>query len=99
MSLCYRCENRAVAHETGHGPRYECTDFSSSKFACYCYLPVKPVILKPLEGDTRPQFGPWMISARSRFVAVCDDMTLQVKDYQDKGKAIMWVREEEAWDE
>ena len=91
-SLCWRCENRAVAHETGHGPRYECTDFQSSKWACYCYLPVKPAILKPLKGDDRPQFAPWPISARSEFVGVAGDLELQVEDYGDQGKALLWGR-------
>jgi hypothetical protein len=94
MSLCWRCEHRAVGHETKRGPRYECTDFGSSKFACYCYRPVKPVILEKLKGDDRPQFTGWMLSARSEFVEVCDDLELQVKDCKGKGKALVWVSKE-----
>lgn len=92
MSLCWRCENRAVGHETGHGPRYECTDFAHSKVACYCYQPVKPVILKRLMGDRRPQFGPWQFSARSQYAGVPDDLMLKIEDYGRKGKAAIWVK-------
>ena len=89
--LCWRCEHRAVGHETGRGTRFECTDFTTSKVACYCYQPVKPVILKRIKGDNRPQFTGWMLSARSEYVGVCDDLELTVKDYKRKGKALIWT--------
>lgn len=93
MSLCWRCEHRAVGHETGHGPRFECTDFATSKIACYCYQPVKPILLKRLKGDNRPQFAPWIFSARSRFAGVCEDVHLVAEDYKRKGKALFWERD------
>ena len=92
MTLCRRCEHRAVGHATGEGPRYECTDFGTSKFSCYMYQPVKPVILKRQKGDRRPQFVGWMLSARSCFVEVADDMELKIINYGKKGKAIIWYR-------
>jgi len=30
------------------------------------YVPVKPLVLRPLEGDKRPLFGPTMIAARCK---------------------------------
>jgi hypothetical protein len=92
MSLCWRCENRAKAHETGHGPRYECTDFEHSKFVCYCYQPVKPVILKRQRGDKRPQFAGWAISARSEFAGVEEDLMLKVIPHGRKGNTLLWIK-------
>ena len=92
MSLCWRCEKRVVAHETGHGPRYECTDFKSSKFSCYCYEPVKPVILKKQKDDKRPQFGYWAISSRSEFNGVEKDIVLKVIPHGKKGNTLMWIK-------
>lgn len=90
--LCHRCESRAIAFETKSGPRYECSDFGTSKFSCYCYVPTKPVVVKRQKGDKRPLFANWQISARAEFVEVCNDMKLKVEDYKRKGKALMWVR-------
>ena len=92
MTLCRRCEHRAVGHATGEGPRYECTDFGTSKFSCYMYQPVKPVILKKQKGDERPQFGAWFTTSRSEYNGVCEDLELSVVDYKKKGKALLWVR-------
>lgn len=92
MSLCWRCEHRAVAHQSLFGPRYECTDFEHSKQCCYMYQPVKPVILKKVKGDTRAQFAGWMISARSCFVSTCDDLKLKKISYGKKGNAIIWFK-------
>jgi hypothetical protein len=68
--------------ETGHGPRCECGDIKSSKYSCYMYRPVCPVVLAKNEGDDRPQFAGAMLSARSHAVRVarCD---LRVRDYAD----------------
>lgn len=91
MSLCYRCENRAIAHETRNGPRYECTDFERLVSTCYCFEPVKPPILKRVKGDKREQFAPRMISARSSFNGLPTDLKLVIRDYGRKGKAAIWT--------
>ena len=66
MSLCYRCENRALWLETKKWrPRLECGEIERSKYSCYCFEPVKPIALTKDRGDKRPQFGPWMITSMS----------------------------------
>lgn len=65
--LCFRCEHRARFFENGRAPRCECGDINSSKYGCYMYRPVSPVILKRDENDSRPQFGPAFISSRSYY--------------------------------
>lgn len=70
VPLCYRCEWRAQAHETEHGPRYECTETGSAVVGCYMYRPVRPVVLKRQAGDRRPIDGPPIVSARSYGVAL-----------------------------
>jgi hypothetical protein len=53
MGLCHRCEKRVKVLEGGHGPRSECNSTGMSMGSCYCYEPVKPVVLKyPDYGDT-----------------------------------------------
>jgi hypothetical protein len=54
IGLCGRCENRARALETGSGPRFECSDFSSNKHSCYMYKPTAPILFKREAGDRRP---------------------------------------------
>ena len=92
MSLCHRCEYRALAHECKTGPRFECTDFGMSLYVCYMYRPVKPVILKRQKGDKRPQFAGWMVSARVEFSGVCEDLVLKEINYGRKGKALIWFK-------
>ena len=98
--LCFRCEERARYLETGHGPRFECAQVGEAKHGCYCYRPVRSVVLavddyekeitKKQHGVERPQFGPWMISARSHFVRISDDLELKIEGYED-GNMIYWV--------
>lgn len=90
MSLCYRCEHRARFLETGRGPRWECQQPERSVSGCYMYQPVRPVVLKRNKGDKRPQFGPWMVSARSSFVRLWDEAVLHVSKRKD-GNAIYWA--------
>jgi hypothetical protein len=82
MSLCFRCEHRAKFLEEGYGPRHECKDVETSKFICYCYQPVKPIVLKyPDCGDAaynkanreRDVSLPWCIAPRLQFDSVVDD--------------------------
>lgn len=63
---CYRCEYRARAHEEGHGPRMECSSFSTATCGCYMYQPVRPLVEKRQKGDRRPMGAPAMISPRMR---------------------------------
>jgi len=91
--LCYRCEKRAKYLETGHGPRCECKQTDTAVHSCYCYAPVKPVILAVNDGDERPQFTGWMISARSHFVRI-PEYKAAIKEYDD-GNLIYWVPKED----
>lgn len=68
VSLCFRCEHRALWHESNGEwkPRCECGDYKISKFTCYMYRPVKPVVLEKLDKkDRRSVFSPALFSARS----------------------------------
>ena len=88
--LCYRCQHRVDFLEKGDRPRFECGLIDQSKHACYCYEPIRPLILKPLKGDDRPPFGPWMISARMEVVGVVGkEMRLAVKKV-DRGYVCWW---------
>ena len=73
--LCFRCEYRARALESGSGPRYECTYLSKGGkpqgvSSCYLYRPVSPLVLSRTPGDLRSPFGPAMCCARSCAVSV-----------------------------
>lgn len=52
--LCFRCEYRAHYLEEGHGPRFECGVPEMCVNGCYMFQPVKPICIKPREGDNRP---------------------------------------------
>ena len=80
MGLCHRCEKRVKVIEGGHGPRSECNDLELSMGSCYCYEPVKPVVLKyPDYGDSeygkmnkqRPVSG-GLFGARMSFDSIAD---------------------------
>jgi len=64
-TLCFRCEHRALFLESGYRPRFECGEVNHSNYVCYMYRPVIPCILKKHDGDKRPQFAGYMLSARS----------------------------------
>jgi hypothetical protein len=75
MSLCYRCEKRALFLEDGHAPRHECKQHGHSLKICYCYEPVKPCTLRKTEQELlreieRPALGPPMLAARMQFDSV-----------------------------
>ena len=86
--LCYRCEYRAQYLETGHAPRYECSNIQSANYSCYMYQPVKPVIVEKNKNDNRPQFA-GLLSARSQLVEREPDLQLHLKEYED-GSMIYW---------
>ena len=74
VSLCHRCEHRAHALETGHGPRCECTTFGMSVCGCYMYRPVNPVVLKRRKGDRRAVGLQPMLGPRLEAVGVYDEL-------------------------
>jgi len=86
--LCFRCEHRARFMETGSGPRCECQDREKAVYSCYMYMPVKPIITKRNDGDKRPQFSGYALSARSHYVRVAEGK-LAMKRYKD-GNALYW---------
>jgi hypothetical protein len=86
--LCFRCEERAKFLETGHGSRCECGDIQVAVCSCYCYSPVKPVVMAVNKGDKRPQFAGWMFSSRSHFVRI-PELDLELKKFKD-GSMIYW---------
>jgi len=97
--ICQRCEYRAQYLETGHAPRAECGWLETSKYGCYMYKPVLPVVMQRDEyedeitketGIERPSFGPWMFSARMHFVRLPEDeMELAGKEV-DGGIVAYW---------
>lgn len=70
VTLCFRCERRAVFMETGRAPRLECRNTGQSVYGCYCYEPVHPVVLAKDDGDTRGIDWPEMLRAWSHGVGV-----------------------------
>ena len=70
IGLCHRCEHRARFYECGRGPRCECGDTGEAKYACYMYTPVSPVVLAPIEGETRSLALGWGLAGRGRGVRV-----------------------------
>lgn len=90
--LCYRCEHRAKFLETGVRPRYECGEPEKSKYACYMYRPVVPMMLAPEEDDKRPIVGPAFLTCRSEAVKPAD-MQLIVSRHKD-GFVMHWVPKE-----
>lgn len=92
LGLCWRCEHRARAHETGLGPRYECTSFLQAVHGCYMYRPVCPVIIAPNAGDERPVGGPYLIAARAHFVRIATDADVKLAMRKVKGGHLMFYR-------
>lgn len=89
--LCYRCEHRAKAHETGWGPRVECKDLGRAVVACYMYRPVTPVTLEPIEGEDRDILEAPMLAGRSRGIGLAHGT---VKARRTDDGAIVWFEPE-----
>lgn len=71
--LCFRCQHRVENLETGNnpfggGPRFECGLITESISSCYCFLPVKPVVVKKNKGDKRP-----LVPGFARLIFVRDE--------------------------
>jgi len=93
VSLCFRCDHRAVFLEQGYGPRCECKDTSLSVHGCYMYRPVRPVTLRRSATAHRfqPVLGPSMIAARMQSVGLWEDAQLGVAVKRRKGKAVEYT--------
>lgn len=93
LGLCWRCEKRAKAFETGHGPRHEChADLMSAKYSCYCYEPVKPYVMErnAQEDDLRPT-GTGYFAARSNVARVAKGK-LKLRGLKDGTWVPYWTR-------
>lgn len=91
--LCFRCEHRAFFLETGSGARFECSQPEMSVMGCYMFQPVKPICIKPREGDDRPLTLNYF-SARAERVDVNPDMQLTASGSTD-GILVYWKPKEE----
>ena len=56
IPLCFRCEHRALFHESNgnYHPRCECGDKDSALVSCYMFKPISPLILRKTYKDPRP---------------------------------------------
>ena len=58
--LCFRCEHRAkyleeyTVNKNVYAPRAECYQTGQCVISCYLFQPVKPISIKPIDGDVRP---------------------------------------------
>ena len=90
--LCFRCEHRATALETGTGHRCECSNSTQQVYSCYMYTPTMPVALEKNKEDKRPLFAGTMISARSHSIGIPNKFTLGLTKYK-KGYVLYWKPE------
>ena len=93
--LCYRCEYRAQFLETGRRPRFECGEIEKSKYVCYMYRPVKPIVLKRSDAakdDPRPEhagyFGCRMEGTK---VLDNDNIHLAIEQLNEEESVEFWV--------
>lgn len=88
--LCYRCEYRAVALETGVSARAECGMLTFAAHSCYMYTPTVPLVVKPVAGDHRPLTGLWALRARVVAVGKLPDPVLLVAP-SEHGSIVYWA--------
>lgn len=90
--LCYRCEHRAVYLESGFKPRFECGT-AKTVHGCYMFMPTKPVVVGPIEGEKRPIFGSPFIAGRVQSHGLVPDERLRLKliNLDDKRKRVSAV--------
>ena len=93
QGLCFRCEYRAEYLEIGHAPRFECGVPTSSVSGCYMFQPVKPIVIKPREGDNRPLSLNYF-SARVERVDVSPELELKGEETKE-GILVYWKPKEE----
>ena len=103
LSLCFRCNHRARNLETNgrHQPRVECGDQDRSKWSCYMYQPVRPLVLERndkglKEKDLRP-LAPGYFSTRFHPVKLAD-MELALESIDENTVVVYWKRKEEKKD-
>jgi len=89
VGLCYRCEHRAMFHESGARPRHECGE-DRAVGGCYMYKPVRPVVVTVDDGEKRPAFASPMIAGRVRYDRVVDDMVLMLREVDDDKIVAYW---------
>ena len=86
--LCFRCEYRTKYLEEGNGPRFECKVPEMSVIGCYMFQPVKPIVIKPREGDNRPLSLNYF-SARVERVDVSPELELRGEETKE-GILVYW---------
>jgi len=91
--LCFRCEYRARFLETKRQPRFECGMIESTVMGCYMFQPVKPISIKPRNGDNRPVTLN-ILSARVERVEEDIELKLEAKNGLN-GTLIYWQPKEE----
>lgn len=69
--------------------RLECGDATIGCHSCYCYQPVKPLILEPDKGDKRPRMIGWALSAREHAVGIAD-FVLKATKIRNKQIVLYW---------
>lgn len=90
--LCFRCEYRAQFLESERQPRFECGMIESSVMGCYMFQPVKPISIKPRNGDNRPVILN-ILSARVERVEEEIELKLEAKNGLN-GILIYWTPKE-----
>ena len=93
QGLCFRCEYRARYLEEGTGPRFECKQPEMSVMGCYMFQPVKPICIKPREGDNRPLSLNYF-SARVERVNASPELELKGEETKE-GILVYWKPKEE----
>ena len=89
--LCFRCEHRATFLESGIKPRFECGE-ARSVHGCYMFMPCKPIVVGPIEGEKRPIFAGWMFAGRIQSYGLVDDERIQLNlvDVGEKKMSAVW---------
>jgi len=85
-SLCFRCEHRALWMETkSRRPRCECGDEKSSRYSCYMYQPVVPLVLEKDKGESRALGIGWALTGRGHAVG----LPVVIPHLKTKGKSVL----------
>ena len=93
QGLCFRCEYRARFLEEGYGPRFGCKVIESAVIGCYMFQPVKPICIKPREGDNRPMSLNYF-SSRVERVDASPELELKGEETEN-GMLVYWKPKEE----
>ena len=93
MKICICFAYRAKYLEEGSGPRFECSVPTSSIVGCYMFQPIKPIVIKPREGDNRPLSLNYF-SARVERVDASPELELKGEETEN-GMLVYWKPKEE----